>query len=150
MATQNNRKMKESLLKLLEKLLDRGHYVCIATHDVEYIAKARAILAERKVPKDRYEFQMLVGVPREKLLRELVESGETVRLYVPFAVHWDDAIALSSPAHAREPPHGRPRPQEPGRQEQLNPGRKTLPTSRRTQSRVSPSLPLPEGWWGVG
>lgn len=93
LATQNNRAMKENLLKLLEKLLDRGHYVCIATHDVEYIARARKILTDRGVPKDRYEFQMLVGVPREKLQRELVEAGEIVRLYVPFAVHWDDAIA---------------------------------------------------------
>jgi proline dehydrogenase len=92
-AMQKKRDMKENLLKCLGKLLDRGHYVCIATHDVETLRKARAMVEGRKLPKDRYEFQMLLGVPREKLQRELVEAGHTVRLYVPFSVDWDDAIA---------------------------------------------------------
>ena len=46
-----------------------------------------------KVPKERYEFQMLLGVPRDRIQHELVSTGEKVRLYIPFAVHWDDAIA---------------------------------------------------------
>lgn len=93
LATQNRREMKENLLRMIRKLFERGHYVCIATHDVEYIGKARAIIAEMKIPRERYEFQMLLGVPREKIQRELVAAGEKVRLYLPFAVDWDDAIA---------------------------------------------------------
>ncbi len=92
-AYQNKRDMKENLLKIIEKLFDRGHYVCVATHDLGYLEKARALIARKKIPKDRYEFQMLVGVPRDRVQRELVEAGEKVRLYVPFAVNWDDAIA---------------------------------------------------------
>ncbi len=92
-AYQNKRDMKENLLKIIEKLFDRGHYVCVATHDLEYLEKARALIARKKVPRDRYEFQMLVGVPRDRVQKELVETGEKVRLYVPFAVDWDDAIA---------------------------------------------------------
>lgn len=92
-AMTRKREMKESLLHLLRKAIERGHYACVATHDIEYITKARAILAEMKVPKDRYEFQMLLGVPRERVQHELAEAGEKVRLYIPFAVHWDDAIA---------------------------------------------------------
>ena len=93
LATQNKREMKERLLRVVKKLAESGHYVCVATHDIEYVRKARQILTDMKVPKDRYEFQMLLGVPRENLQKELVEAGEKVRLYVPFAVHWDDAIA---------------------------------------------------------
>jgi proline dehydrogenase len=92
-AMTNKRQMKENLLRLIEKLFDRGHYVCVATHDVEYIAKARGLIARKKIPKDRYEFQMLLGVPRERLQSELISSGERVRLYVPFASDWADAIA---------------------------------------------------------
>lgn len=92
-AMQKKREMKENLLKLLAKLIDRGHYVCVATHDVEYVRKAWQFLKEKGVPHERYEFQMLLGVPRDGLQKELVEAGERVRLYVPFALHWDDAIA---------------------------------------------------------
>jgi len=92
-AMQKKREMKENLLKLLEKLLARGHYVGIATHDVEYVRRAWQMLKDKGIPQERYEFQMLLGVPRDGLQRELVEAGERVRLYVPFALHWDDAIA---------------------------------------------------------
>lgn len=105
-AMTKKRDMKENLLKLLEKLLDRGHYVCVATHDVQYVRKAWQILKDRGIPKDRYEFQMLLGVPREALQRELLDAGEKVRLYMPFAEDWRDAIAylrrrmLESPSMA--------------------------------------------------
>ena len=92
-ALTDKRKMKDNLILLIEKLFDRGHYVCVATHDVATIALARDLIARKGVAKDRYEFQMLLGVPRENLQRELVASGETVRLYVPFAEDWADAIA---------------------------------------------------------
>jgi proline dehydrogenase len=90
---QKKRDMKERLLMLLRKLLDGGHYVCVATHDEAYIRKSLAVFDELKVPKDRREFQMLMGVPRSSIQKELVDRGETVRLYVPYATHWDDALA---------------------------------------------------------
>jgi proline dehydrogenase len=93
LAMQKKRDMKENLLKLVAKLAEGGHYVCVGTHDVEYIRKAWQVLKDMKVPQDRYEFQMLQGVPREALQKELVDAGEKVRLYLPFALHWDDAIA---------------------------------------------------------
>jgi proline dehydrogenase len=85
--------MKENLLKLLRKLLEKGHFVAIATHDKTYIRKAAAILDEMKIPKEQREFQMLMGVPRDDMHKELLERGENVRLYVPYALSWDDAIA---------------------------------------------------------
>lgn len=92
-AYQKKRDMKEALMKMIGWLFDDGHYVCVATHDLEYLKRARAILAEKKIPKERYEFQMLMGVPRDEIQNELVKAGERVRLYVPYALNWDDAIA---------------------------------------------------------
>lgn len=85
--------MKENLLKLLRKLLEKGHFVAIGTHDKLYIRKSLEILDEMKIPKEQREFQMLMGVPREDMQKELIERGEKVRLYVPYALSWSDAIA---------------------------------------------------------
>ncbi|MCX7829921.1 MAG: proline dehydrogenase family protein [Acidobacteria bacterium] len=85
--------MKENLLKLLRKLLEKGHFVAIATHDKVYIRKSLEILDEMKIPKEKREFQMLMGVPRDDMQKELIERGEKVRLYVPYALSWGDAIA---------------------------------------------------------
>jgi len=105
-AMTKKRDMKEALLTQSLKLLERGHYVCFATHDIEYIRRAWRTFREKGISKERYEFQMLLGVPRDNIIRELREAGETVRLYVPFANDWDDAVAylrrrmLESPSMA--------------------------------------------------
>ena len=41
---------------------------------------------------DRFEVQMLYGVPRTKILEDLRTKGVQSRLYVPFAMSWDMAI----------------------------------------------------------
>ncbi len=105
-AMTKKRDMKEALLKESLILLNRGHYVCFATHDIEYVRRAWKTFQDKKIPKDRYEFQMLLGVPRDHIIKELRDGGARVRLYVPFASDWDDAIAylrrrmLESPSMA--------------------------------------------------
>ncbi len=105
-AMTNKRDMKEALLQQSLTLLERGHYVCFATHDIDYVRRAWQLFRDRGFGKDRYEFQMLLGVPRDKIIKELRDAGETVRLYIPFANDWDDAIAylrrrmLESPSMA--------------------------------------------------
>lgn len=93
LAYTKKRDMKENLLKILRLLLMKGHFVAIATHDIEYIKKSLNILKELNIPREQREFQMLMGVPRDEIQRELIEKGEAVRLYVPFALSWEDAIA---------------------------------------------------------
>jgi proline dehydrogenase len=41
-----------------------------------------------KKPAKELEVQMLLGVPRHHLQRELVERGIKVRLYVPYGRQW--------------------------------------------------------------
>jgi proline dehydrogenase len=49
-------------------------------------------LEKRGCPKDAYEYQMLLGVPRSALQKEIVQRGEVMRIYLPFAEEWKYAI----------------------------------------------------------
>ncbi len=44
------------------------------------------------VGPDRFEVQMLYGVPRDRFLADLLRQNVKCRLYVPFALGWDLAI----------------------------------------------------------
>jgi len=92
-AHTRKRAIKEQFLIQLEQLIVGGHQVEVATHDEHVLEQSRRILERHGVPRSHYEFQMLLGVPREALQQRLVEEGHTVRIYVPFADNWADAIA---------------------------------------------------------
>ena len=89
---QDKPAMKEKLFQQVQTLLDLGHYPEIATHDEALVRRCIAHLDARGVARDAYEFQMLLGVPRAALQREIVQRGQIVRLYVPFAEEWKYAI----------------------------------------------------------
>ena len=99
-AHQIKSKMKERLVEDTIKLLERGAYVELATHDENVIEKVfRQYIIPRDIPPERFEVQMLVGVPKEKICGELLRGryldyGKKVkvRLYVPFAEDEADAL----------------------------------------------------------
>jgi len=74
-------------LLALEKLLNRGVYVGIATHDDHLICGALGLLDRLRIPRERYEFQMLLGVEPE-LRRTLLAAGHRLRVYVPYGKDW--------------------------------------------------------------
>jgi len=76
-----------NFLEALDKLLQRGVYVGIATHDDHLICGALAILDRLHVPRERYEFQMLLGVEPE-LRKVLLAGGHRLRVYVPYGRDW--------------------------------------------------------------
>jgi proline dehydrogenase len=79
--------VRANFLNALEKLIVRGVYPAIATHD-EYLACAAAALVEKHgLPREAYEFQMLLGVD-EQLRRVLLASGHRLRVYVPYGRDW--------------------------------------------------------------
>lgn len=85
--------MKERLLTFAERLLQRGHYVEFATHDDAYVRRfVEQVVPRAGVGPDRFEVQMLYGVPRDRFLADLHRQGIKARLYVPFALSWDMAI----------------------------------------------------------
>ncbi len=74
-------------LQALEALLRRGIYVGIATHDEHLVCGALGILDRLAVPRDRYEFQMLLGVDNT-LRKILIDGGHRLRVYVPYGRDW--------------------------------------------------------------
>jgi proline dehydrogenase len=79
--------VRENYRLLLEELLRGGSYVGIATHDEYLVWHALRLIHQLEVPKDRYEFQMLLGVD-EELRGILVGAGHKLRVYVPFGKDW--------------------------------------------------------------
>ena len=71
----------------LEKLLARGVYVGIATHDEYLTCRAVELVDRLRVPRERYELQMLLGV-EDELRRILVAEGHPLRVYVPYGEDW--------------------------------------------------------------
>jgi proline dehydrogenase len=71
----------------LRKMLAGGAFVGIATHDERLVFEALRIVDELRTPRDRFEFQMLLGVD-EDLRGILLSLGHPVRVYVPYGRDW--------------------------------------------------------------
>ena len=70
-----------------EKLLSSGAYVGIATHDPHLVWAGMQIVDRLGLDRDRYEFQMLLGVDPE-LRRIILANGHRLRVYVPYGKDW--------------------------------------------------------------
>jgi proline dehydrogenase len=79
--------VRASYVRALEKLVAQGAYVVIATHDERLLREALRIVADAGLPRERYEFQMLLGVRPERAA-ELVAAGHRLRTYVPYGTRW--------------------------------------------------------------
>jgi proline dehydrogenase len=87
-AFQDADEIRDSYQQILQRLLEGGATrVGVATHDPILINQARDTVRKLKITKDRYEFQMLLGVA-EPLRKELVQEGHPLRVYVPFGELW--------------------------------------------------------------
>jgi proline dehydrogenase len=86
-AYKNRTIINENFKYALEKLLEAGCYVGIATHDEELVWHALAQIDRFNLKKEEYEFQMLLGVT-EGLRDILVSAGHRLRVYVPYGKHW--------------------------------------------------------------
>ncbi len=76
-----------NFMLLLEQLIDQGSYVAIATHDRALVTDALELIARRGLARDRYEFQMLLGVAGG-IGRRLIADGHRLRVYVPYGRAW--------------------------------------------------------------
>lgn len=72
---------------LMKRLLLSGVYTAIATHDEKLVNEAIKIASENSVAKNRFEFQMLLGIKRT-LQSRLAKEGYKTRVYVPYGTHW--------------------------------------------------------------
>ncbi len=86
-AFQGKNEVRENYKKLLRLIFENGCYPGIATHDEELILDALNYIETNKISKEKYEFQMLLGV-REKRRDEILSLGHELRVYVPFGEDW--------------------------------------------------------------
>ena len=84
---RDEQEIRDAFARALATLLDGGCYVGIATHDEWLVDRALEAIAERRLGRDAYEFQMLLGV-RPELGGRLVADGHKLRIYVPFGRQW--------------------------------------------------------------
>jgi len=71
----------------MEKLLAEGAYVGIATHDPHLVWAGMAAVDRLGLDRDRYEFQMLLGVDLN-LRKVILANGHRLRVYVPYGRDW--------------------------------------------------------------
>jgi proline dehydrogenase len=86
-AYQEPERIRQGYMEVLEILLSAGSYVGIATHDPVLVERALVLLRRLSVPREGYEFQMLLGVAGG-LRQRLVAEGHRLRVYVPYGHAW--------------------------------------------------------------
>ena len=86
-AYKDKQAIRDNYMKCLELMLKNGNYVGIATHDKYLIDKSYELINQLNIPKDKFEFQMLLGV-REDLRDKINNDGFKIRIYVPFGEDW--------------------------------------------------------------
>src|SRR5262245_10194976 len=79
--------IRRNFRRLLEEMLAKGCYVGIATHDEILVWEGVRLTETFGLARDRFEFQMLLGV-EEELRRILLDAGYRLRVYVPYGKEW--------------------------------------------------------------
>jgi proline dehydrogenase len=86
-AYKNRELINKNFTFLLTELMRRKAYVGIATHDERLVWDGMRLVDRLNVPRERYEFQMLLGVD-EELRDTIIKAGHRLRIYVPFGKSW--------------------------------------------------------------
>ena len=89
-AYQNPDDIRNNFLKMAEIMILKKAYSCYATHDQGLIDKILDLIKKYQLGKDKFEFQVLYGVPMNGRLEALIEDGYKVRVYVPYGPDWYD------------------------------------------------------------
>jgi len=91
-AFPHKRDVDRNYRELLELLwsptaVRNGVYTAVATHHEKIIRWAQQFTQAHRIPKDRFEFQMLYGIRRD-LQTSLAQQGYRVRVYVSYGQEW--------------------------------------------------------------
>ena len=86
-AFQSRLDVDRSFVRCLKVLLAGQGYPMIASHDPRMVEIASSLVSRYGRAQGSYEFQMLYGCRPEEQ-RRLVESGETMRVYIPYGQEW--------------------------------------------------------------
>jgi proline dehydrogenase len=90
-AFQKKGEVDDNYRRLLDRVLLQGgdgrFFTAVGTHDPALIQYALEKIKEYGVPRERYEFQMLLGIRRD-LQRKVFAEGHPLRVYVPWGTAW--------------------------------------------------------------
>ena len=82
--------IQDNFFQITKEILSGNGFAAIATHDIPLIDRIDEWIESTQVSSDRFEFQVLYGVPMSDRLERLLDKGYTVRQYVPFGKEWFD------------------------------------------------------------
>jgi proline dehydrogenase len=86
-AIKDRESIRNNFMTLIHMTLEAGEFAGIASHDKPILDRSEAFIREKNISKERYEFQMLLGVT-ERLRNQLVANGHAMRIYVPYGEQW--------------------------------------------------------------
>ncbi|HTQ11089.1 MAG TPA: proline dehydrogenase family protein [Fimbriimonadaceae bacterium] len=86
-AYQDKKEVDAAYVRQSKRLIAEAPYAAIATHDEKIINELNAFVAEKKIDRAGFEYQMLFGIRRD-LQERLRSEGYNVRVYVPFGDSW--------------------------------------------------------------
>jgi proline dehydrogenase len=86
-AYQSKSDVDANYVECAKKLMLRGRYPAIATHDESIVNELLAFAEGNGIHPGRFEWQMLYGIRRD-LQAKLRVMGHNVRIYVPFGSAW--------------------------------------------------------------
>ena len=84
----DRKKINDNYLKILRYAFENDIYIGIATHDTELLESVYNLINDFKVDLNRFEFQVLYGVPMHGWNEKNLSNGYRVRIYVPFGNDW--------------------------------------------------------------
>jgi proline dehydrogenase len=86
-AYRDDAEVADSYLRCLRVLMAGSGYPMVASHDPAIISAMHAMVAESGRRAGDFEYQMLYGI-RDGEQRRLADTGNQVRVYVPFGTQW--------------------------------------------------------------
>ena len=89
-AFQDRTAIQDNFFQITKEILLGNGFAAIATHDIPLIDRIDEWIESTQVSSDRFEFQVLYGVPMKGRLERLLDKGYTVRQYIPFGKEWFD------------------------------------------------------------
>jgi len=89
-AIKDPQSINTNYIELLKIAFNKDIYVGIATHDKKLIDKALEIIKKNGIDKNKFEFQILYGVPMDKTTEYLLKNNYKIRIYVPYGRNWYD------------------------------------------------------------
>ena len=87
-AIQDRSAINDNYMDMARAMFNGSGFVCLATHDLELLDRLELLIVNDRISPDRFEFQVLYGVPMEDRLEKLKTKGYKVRVYVPFGEAW--------------------------------------------------------------